>query len=71
MDKLSEKLFIRTIQKHSEKRNSLNASQFGFRAFHSKTLKCMRLANHATQNFNNGMLTAAVVLDIEKTFDTT
>jgi hypothetical protein len=31
----------------------------------------MRLADHVTLNFNNNMSTAAVLLDIEKTFDTT
>jgi hypothetical protein len=31
----------------------------------------MRLADHVTLNFNNNMSTAAVFLDIEKTFDTT
>jgi hypothetical protein len=35
------------------------------------TLQCMMLADHVTLNFNNGMSTAAVFLDIEKTFDTT
>jgi hypothetical protein len=29
----------------------------------------MRLADYATLNFNNNMLTAAVFLDIEKAFD--
>jgi hypothetical protein len=31
----------------------------------------MRLADHVTLHFNNKMSTAAVFLDIEKTFDTT
>jgi hypothetical protein len=30
MDKLFEKLIIRTIQKHTEERNLLTTSQFGF-----------------------------------------
>jgi hypothetical protein len=51
--------------------NLLNASQFGFRARHSTTLQCMRLADHVTLNFNNKMSIAAVFLDIEKAFDTT
>jgi hypothetical protein len=42
-----------------------------FRARHSTTLQCMRLAGHVTLNFNNKMSTATVFLDIEKTFDTT
>jgi hypothetical protein len=62
---------LRTIQKYIEKRNLLNASQFGFQAAHSTTLQCMRLADHATLNFNNNMSTAAVVLDFKKAFNTT
>jgi hypothetical protein len=69
--KLSEKLTLRTIQKHTEERNLLNASQFGFRADHSTTLQCLRQAGHVALNFNNNMSTAAVFLDIEKAFDTT
>jgi hypothetical protein len=49
----------------------LNANQFGFRARHSTTLQCMRLADHVTLKFNSNMFTAAVFLDIEKAFDTT
>jgi hypothetical protein len=33
----------------------LNASQFGFRARHSRTLQCMRLTDHVTLNFNNNV----------------
>jgi hypothetical protein len=71
MGKLSEKLTLRTIEKHTDKRNLLNASQFGFRADHSSTLQCIRLADHVTINFNNNMSTASVFLDIEEAFDTT
>jgi hypothetical protein len=35
---LFEKLILRTIQKHIEEINLLNASQFGFRAHHSIAL---------------------------------
>jgi hypothetical protein len=70
MGKLFEKLILRTIQKHTEERNFLNASQSGFQAGHSMTLQCMRLADHVTLNFHN-MSTASVFLDIEEAFDTT
>jgi hypothetical protein len=53
--KLFEKLLLRTIQKHTEERNLLNASQFGFRVGHSTALQCMRLVDHVTLNFNNNM----------------
>jgi hypothetical protein len=71
MDKLSEKLILRTIQKHTEERNLLNSSQFGFQADHNMTLQCMMLVDHVTLNFSNNMSTAAVFLDIEKAFNMT
>jgi hypothetical protein len=49
----------------------LNASQIGFRAHHSTTLHCMRLADHVTLNVYSNISTAAVFLDVEKSFDTT
>jgi hypothetical protein len=71
MGKLFEKLIVRIIQRHFEGNNMLNPCQFGFRARHSTTLQCMRLADHVTLNFSDDMSTAAVFLDIEKAFDTT
>jgi hypothetical protein len=71
MGKLFEKVILKIVQTHLEERDLLNASQFGFRARHSTTLQCMRLTDHVTLNVNNNMSTAAVFLDIEKTFDTT
>jgi hypothetical protein len=65
---LFEKLISRTIQKHTEERNLINSSQFGFRADHRTTLQCMRLADHINLKFNNNMSTAAVFFDIEKAF---
>jgi hypothetical protein len=70
-DKLFGKVILKLNQRHIESRKMLNASQFGFRARHSMTLQSMRLADHATLNFNNKMSAAAVFLDIEKAFDTT
>jgi hypothetical protein len=69
--KLFEKVILKLLQKHIDERGLLNASQFGFRARHSTTLQCMRLADHVTLNLNNKMSTPAVFLDIEKAFDTT
>jgi hypothetical protein len=66
-----EKLILEITKIHIGERNLLNASQFGFRARHSTTLQCMRLADHVTLHLNNNMSTAAVFLDIEKAFDTT
>jgi hypothetical protein len=64
-------MILRTIQKHTEERNLLNASQFGFRADHSTTFQCMGPADRVTLNFNNNMSTSAVFLDIDRAFDTT
>jgi len=55
----------------AEENNILNVCQFCFRARHSTTFLCMRLTDRVTLTFNNDMFTAAVVLDIEKAFDTT
>jgi hypothetical protein len=71
MGKLFDKLILRTIHKHTEERNLLIASQFGFRTGHSTTLQYMRLADNITLNFNNNILTGAVFLDIAKVLDTT
>jgi hypothetical protein len=69
--KVFEKFILEIVKRHLGENKLLNASQFGFRARHSTTLQCMRLADHVTLNFNNNMSTAAVFLDIEKAFDTT
>jgi hypothetical protein len=62
---------IQIVQRHLDKNNLLNSSQYGFRGRHNTTLQCMRLTDHITMNFSNNMSTAAVFLDIEKAFDTT
>jgi hypothetical protein len=69
--KLFEKTILRTIQKHFETRKLPNTCHFGFRAGHSTTLQCMRLAGHVTLNFNNNMSMAPVFLGIENAFNTT
>jgi hypothetical protein len=69
--KLFEKVILKIVQKHIQERGLLNASHFGFSALHSTTLRFMRLTDHVTLNYNNNMSTAAMFMDIEKTFDTT
>jgi hypothetical protein len=69
--KVSEKLILEIVKSHIGERKLINVSQFRFRACHSTTLQCMRLADHVTLHFNNNMSTVAVFLDIEKAFDTT
>jgi hypothetical protein len=63
--KLFGEVVLKIVQRHTEERGLLYASQFGFHARHSKTLQCMRLTDDVTLNFNNNMSRAAVFLDIE------
>jgi hypothetical protein len=69
--KLFEKVILKIVQRHIDKRGLLHASQLGFHACHSTTPQCMRLTDHVTLNFDNNMTMAAVLLDIEEAFDTT
>jgi hypothetical protein len=68
--KLFENVILKIVQRHIKEINILNACQSGFRARHSTTLQCMKLTDHVILNFNNNISTAAVLLDIEKAFDT-
>jgi hypothetical protein len=69
--KLCDKFILKIVQRHTEEKGVLKASQFGFRARHNTTLQCKRLTDHVTLNLNNNMFTTAVLLDIEKAFDKT
>jgi len=60
---------VKIVQRHSEAQNLLRAGQLDFCAQHSKTLQCMKLANHVTLHVNSNMSTATVFLDIEKAFN--
>jgi hypothetical protein len=51
MGELSDKMDIRTNQRRTEERNLLNASQFGFRAHHSTTFRCIGPTDHVTPKF--------------------
>jgi small-conductance mechanosensitive channel len=65
-----EKIILKVVQRHTEEKRLLNASQFGFHACHSTTLQSMRLMNHVTLNFNNISM-AALFLDNKKAFEAT
>jgi hypothetical protein len=71
LGKVFEKAILGIAKRHIGEKNLFSPSQFGFRARHSTTLQCMRLADHVTLKFNSNKSTAAVFLDIEKAFDTT
>lgn len=62
--KLLEKVILKTVQRYIEKR------LLGFSARHSTTLQYKRLTDHVILNVNNNISMVAVVLDIEKSFDT-
>jgi hypothetical protein len=64
--KLLEKIILKIVQRHIEERGLLNASQFGFCAHHSMTLRCMRLTDHVTLSTSSIMSTAAVFMDTKK-----
>jgi hypothetical protein len=64
--KLLQKVMLKTVQRHTDERYLLNASQFGFLALRNTTLQCMRVIDHATLNFNNNMSTPEVFFDIDK-----
>jgi hypothetical protein len=59
-----EKVIPKIIQRHVDENNLLNAC-------YSATPQCMKITDHTTFNFNNGMSMVAVFLDSEKAFDTT
>jgi hypothetical protein len=70
-DELFEKITLKIVQRHVEENNLLNACQFDFRALHNTMLQCMKFRDYVTLNFNKNMSKSAVILDIEKAFDTT
>jgi hypothetical protein len=55
MGKLFEKVILKMIQSHTEARDMLNGSQFGFHARHSTTLhyEYMKLMDHVALNLNS------------------
>jgi hypothetical protein len=55
MGQLFEKVIQKTVQRHLDSNNLLNASQFGFRVRHSTTLQRMRLTDLITLNFNKNI----------------
>jgi hypothetical protein len=55
--KLFDKVILKMVGSYNELRDLLNASQSGFRARHSVTLRFMRLTDYVTLSFNNEMST--------------
>jgi hypothetical protein len=67
--KLLERVILEIIQRHVEGSSLLGVVQFEFRANPSTILRCMRLSDPVTFNFNAKMSTAAVFLDINEASD--
>lgn len=70
MSKLAEKFIHHYCSDWASEKNILPNEQFGFRREHSTTQALSRVNEHIIKNFNKGMNTLAVSLDIEKAFDT-
>jgi putative NADPH-quinone reductase len=67
--KLFEDIILITVQRYTEEKGVLNASQFGFRARHSTTLHSMRLTDHVTLNFTITSLGFLYPWILKKPFD--
>jgi hypothetical protein len=66
---LYEKVNVRIVQRHTEGSYGINAAQIGFHSRQSMTICCLSRTDHVNLNFNN-MSTAAMLMFIEKVFDT-
>jgi hypothetical protein len=67
--KLFAKVILKIVQRYSEERGLLNASQSGFLVRQSSAFRCMSLTDHVVLNINNNISTANLILDIEETVD--
>lgn len=70
LSKVVEKIIKSRLLKHVDKNNLIQNSQFGFRSGHSTIDQLARLINNLTKNFNDRKHTGALLLDVEKAFDT-
>lgn len=70
LSKIIEKVIHARIVKYCDQNDLLPNSQFGFRSKHSTVHALIRLLEEAMMGFNDGKVTIAAFLDIEKAFDT-
>lgn len=70
ISKLVERIIKNRIISFLHVHNVLVNEQFGFREGHSTIDQLARIVNIITENFNNKKHTGALLLDIEKAFDT-
>lgn len=70
LGKLVEKIILERIKKHEKENNIALDCQFGFKEKHNTVQQVVRIANDVIKNFNKNKVTAMILLDIEKAFDT-
>lgn len=69
LDKLFEKVLYSRIMDFAENNNIINSKQFGFRKEHSTVHQIKRVVNIIENNKALRLSTGAVLLDVEKAFD--
>lgn len=69
MSKALEAVTIRRLKREIKKKNLIRDEQFGFRDGHSTQHQILRLTEFITKNYNWKNNTGAVLLDVEKAFD--
>ena len=70
LSKVTEKIIDKRLNKVLTKKKIVISEQFGFRDKHSTEMQLARLVNHITMQYNNKKHTGALLIDIEKAFDT-
>ena len=68
--KLLEKIMHRGITNYIENNNLLSDNQSGFRKNYSTVKSIVDFNDNIFENMNNGLVTAAVFIDLRKAFDT-
>lgn len=69
LGKTTERLILKRINKISNKLNTHDPHQFGFKEKHSTTQQVARIATDVIEGFKKKNTTVMVLLDIEKAFD--
>ena len=70
LSKILEKVLHARILRYCDENNLIPNNQFGFKSRHSTVHALIRLLEESTMGFNDGKVTIAAFLDIEKAFDT-
>lgn len=70
MSKIAEKVILKNLRYHINKNNLINKEQLGFRKGSSTIHAAARIVQDAIMSFNRKQTTVALLLDIEKAFDT-